>query len=90
MQEVMKAYLSRKKEGVSPGKPPVKNGGDTLELSVQAREIQDVKTALKDIGDVREEKVEQIKSRIASGTYRADAGKIADGIIEERLLDKHV
>ncbi|MCL5935786.1 MAG: flagellar biosynthesis anti-sigma factor FlgM [Firmicutes bacterium] len=40
--------------------------------------------------EVREEKVQQIKREIASGTYRADAGKIAEGIIEDRLLDKHV
>jgi len=86
----MKAYQSRKNEGASRKDAPAKDGEDTLELSVQAREMQEVRSALKDIAEVREEKVQQIKREIASGTYRADARKIAEGIIEERLLDKHI
>lgn len=86
----MKAYQSRKKEGASSSAGTAKSGGDTLEISVQGREIQEVKSALKDIDDVRREKVENIKKEIASGTYKADARKIAEGIIEERLLDKHI
>lgn len=90
IQEVMKAYLSRKNDSASRKEAPAKGGEDTLELSVQAREIQEVKSALSDIPEVREEKVQQLKNEIASGAYRADAGKIAEGIIEDRLLDKHI
>lgn len=90
IHEVMKAYLTGKNEGASRKDAPAKGGEDTLELSVQAREMQEVKSALKDMPEVREEKVQQIKREIASGTYRADAGKIAEGIFEERLLDKHI
>jgi len=90
IKDVMKAYQTRKNEGTSRKDAPVKGGEDTLELSVQAREIQEVKSALKDMPEIREEKVQQLKREIAGGTYRADARKIAEGIIEERLLDKHI
>lgn len=88
IQDVMKAYLTRKNEGASRKDAPAKGGEDTLELSAQAREMREVKSALKEMPEIREDKVEQIKREIASGAYRVDAGKIAEGIIEERLLDK--
>ena len=90
ISEVMKAYISRKKDVSHPDRARINGGGDTLELSVQAREIQDIKSALVDIEAVREEKVESIKQQISAGTYLPDASKIADGIIQERLLDKHI
>ena len=64
--------------------------GDTLELSVQAREVQDFRVALRDIGEVRQDKVEQLKKEVQGGTYRADARRIAEGIIQDRLLDRQV
>ncbi|MFZ5644519.1 MAG: flagellar biosynthesis anti-sigma factor FlgM [Bacillota bacterium] len=91
IQEIMKAYINRKKD--SPGTrrdAPVSGSGDTLEISAQARELQEAKAALKDVREVREEKVEELKRQIASGAYKADAGKIAEGIVRERLLDKHI
>jgi len=87
--DIAKAYSSQRKDRPSAKQDAPANGGeDTLELSVQAREMQDVKAALKDVGEVREEKVEQIKKEIREGAYRLDFGKTAEGMIEERLLDK--
>ncbi|MHB8917498.1 MAG: flagellar biosynthesis anti-sigma factor FlgM, partial [Desulfocucumaceae bacterium] len=63
-------------------------GEDTLELSVQAREMQEIQAGLRETKDVRDEKVDRIKKEIEAGTYRMDARKIAEGIIKERLLDK--
>lgn len=87
--DITKAYSSQRKDRSSTKQDvPATGGEDTLELSVQAREMQDVKAALKDVREVREEKVEQIKKEIREGTYRVNAGKIAEGMIQERLLDK--
>jgi negative regulator of flagellin synthesis FlgM len=87
--DITKAYSSQRKDRPSTKQDvPATGGEDTLELSVQAREMQDVKAALKDVREVREEKVEQIKKELREGTYRLDAKKIAEGMIQERLLDK--
>ncbi|MCL5056550.1 MAG: flagellar biosynthesis anti-sigma factor FlgM [Actinobacteria bacterium] len=87
--DITKAYSSQRKDRPSAKQDvPITGGEDTLELSVQAREMQDVKAALKDVREVREEKVEQIKKEIRDGAYRVNAGKIAERMIQERLLDK--
>ena len=37
--------------------------------------------------DVREDKVADIKKRIAEGSYQVDSGKIADGIMHEAIRE---
>lgn len=87
--EVLKAYNSQKKLQIPREKEPAAGvTEDTLELSVQAREMQEIRAGLRETKDVRDEKVDRIKKEIEAGTYRMDARKIAEGIIEERLLDK--
>jgi len=87
--DITKAYASQRKDRPSTKQDcPVTGGEDTLELSVQAREIQDIKAALKDVSEIRDEKVERVKKEIREGTYQMDIRKIAEGLIKERLLDK--
>lgn len=84
----IKAYNSQKKQQSGRGREPAAAREDTLELSAQAREIQEIQSGLKDMKEVREEVVGRIKKEIEAGAYRVDAGKVAEGIIKERLLDK--
>lgn len=86
--DIMKAYNSQRKDRAEAKKDSSVAGKDTLELSDQARELQEIKSGLRDLGEVRMEKVEQLKKEIKSGTYRVDAGKIAEEMYKERLLDK--
>ncbi|MFZ5650983.1 MAG: flagellar biosynthesis anti-sigma factor FlgM [Bacillota bacterium] len=89
--DIMKAYNSQRKDRADSRKDfPVNPGKDALELSDRARELQEIKAGLRDLAGVRDEKVEQLKREIKSGTYRVDAGKIAGEMIMERLLDKQV
>lgn len=37
--------------------------------------------------DVREDRVAMLKKQIDEGTYKVDAGKIADGMMREAILD---
>ncbi|MCL6612877.1 MAG: flagellar biosynthesis anti-sigma factor FlgM [Peptococcaceae bacterium] len=91
IQEIMKAYTSQKRKQPAPGENAAgAEREDTLELSAQARELGAFRAALKDVGEVRAEKVERLKKEIEDGTYRADPWKIAEGIISEGLLDKQV
>lgn len=59
-------------------------GQDTVELSPRAQEIGKMLETLKAGGDVRTDKVAQIKAQIAAGTY--DDGKKLD-IAADKLLD---
>ncbi|MCL6478372.1 MAG: flagellar biosynthesis anti-sigma factor FlgM [Peptococcaceae bacterium] len=89
IQEIMKAYASQKRKQPAPGEKVSPAGReDTLDLSVQAMEMKEVRASLKDVREVREETVDRIKKEIGDGTYKADAWKIAQGIISERLLDR--
>lgn len=89
--ELLKTYSSQKKATITSGKETqLKDREDMLDLSAEARSIKDIYESLKSLKDVREEKVAQLKKEIEDGTFRADIGKIAEGIINERLLDKQV
>jgi negative regulator of flagellin synthesis FlgM len=61
--------------------------GDRVILSAEARELQAAREALAKMDAVDHQKVARIKAQIAAGTYKVDAAKIADKMIEESLLD---
>lgn len=59
-----------------------------VQISAKAKEMSKAMNAVKNAPDVREDKVEKYKAMIASGEYKPDAGKIADGIAKEALRDE--
>ncbi|MEY4630699.1 MAG: hypothetical protein RIQ81_819 [Pseudomonadota bacterium] len=70
----------------SPG-----TSGANVALSPQARQLAEAHKKAFEIAkatpDVREERVAALKKQIQAGTYKPDAGKIADGIAREALLE---
>lgn len=58
---------------------------DKVEISNAARDMQLAMKALSELPEVRRDKVETIKSEMASGTYKADAGDIVDKLFSEVL-----
>ena len=60
---------------------------DTVVISGAAKRIQEARTQLDEIPDVREDKVSQLKNEIENGTYRIDADKIAGNMIKEALFN---
>ena len=70
----------------SDGKPQLSS--DRIELSVRSREIQHLDELIQSTPDVRENKVEEIRSAIESGTYNVRAEKIADKILNGSLIDE--
>ena len=92
VNEAFKAYSQNKadKTGALPKGSPGVSGGDSLQLSQSAKYMQEIECALRDLPEVREELVNSIKTGLRTGTYQPDARKIADGIMQERLLDKQI
>ena len=61
--------------------------GDSVELSTEAKIMQEAVKALEALPDVREDKVAQIKQQIAEGTYEIDSKKISEKIIKESVAN---
>ncbi|MFK7873924.1 MAG: flagellar biosynthesis anti-sigma factor FlgM [Oligoflexales bacterium] len=66
--------------------------GVGVQLSNGARELQAAHQKAYDIAmatpDVREYKIASLKEKIKNGTYKVDAGKVADGMLREAIKDK--
>lgn len=54
---------------------------DQVSFSTVGKDMQTAKTALKDIPDVREERIHALKESIANGTYQVSAESFADKLI---------
>ena len=62
---------------------------DVISISAQAKGYQTVLRALKDIPDIRQEKVNEIFGRLQAGTYDISGKDVADKIINS-TIDKTV
>ncbi len=63
---------------------------DKVVLSQTARQMNKIREQLDSIPDVREEKVEEIKNQIDTGTYTVEGKKIAFNMLKESVLDEFV
>ena len=59
---------------------------ERVAISDRAKELQAAFQAVKQMDDVDHEKVSRIKAQIKAGTYKVDAEKTAEKLIEESLL----
>ncbi|SFR59034.1 anti-sigma-28 factor, FlgM family [Anaeromicropila populeti] len=80
LQKVSQAYSSSAAKASS--KPDVKGAQDYIQISQLGKDLQTAKKAIAESADIRYEKVEEIKSRMKSGTYDVSAKEIADKIAE--------
>ena len=60
---------------------------EKVNLSTKARDVQQIKSALAKLPEIREEKVQELKTQIEAGTYNVSGDKIADKMVGESLLD---
>lgn len=55
---------------------------DRLEISKEAQDYQFAMGKLKDIPQIRKDRVEKLKIQVQNGTYQVDSGKIAEKILD--------
>jgi negative regulator of flagellin synthesis FlgM len=60
---------------------------EKVDLSTQAKDIQQATNALSQEPDIREEKVKEIKSQVDSGKYNVSGEKIAGKMVGESIVD---
>lgn len=92
-----KNTVANKAEKTAVNANPVVNNTalkDALELSGKAPVIEvavdkqaEIKNSLKDLPDVRKDKVAELKARIASGDYNVSGKDIAEKIVNTALSD---
>jgi len=58
---------------------------DTVVISEAAKRIQEARTKLDEVPDVREDKVAELRNQIQNGTYQVDAQKTAEKLLKEQL-----
>ncbi|MBW1980174.1 MAG: flagellar biosynthesis anti-sigma factor FlgM [Deltaproteobacteria bacterium] len=58
-----------------------------IEISSQSREAQKAADISKKAPDVRYDKVEALKARIAAGQYQVDSTRVADKILRDVLTE---
>lgn len=64
-------------------------GTDAVQLSREAKDMQIAKKAMKESPDIRMDKVEQLKQKMAQGTYYVSNQELADKIVES-LFDTKI
>ena len=74
--------VADKQAGAAAVKPEEK-----VDLSTRAREIQQAKVEVSKVPDVREEKVQEIKSQVEKGTYNVSGEQIANKMVGESIVD---
>ncbi|HRR41716.1 MAG TPA: flagellar biosynthesis anti-sigma factor FlgM [Syntrophales bacterium] len=60
---------------------------EKVDLSAAAKDIGQLKGVIAELPDVREDKVNDLKSRIEQGTYNVSGEKIVDKMLGESIID---
>jgi negative regulator of flagellin synthesis FlgM len=72
------------KAGQANSKPLQKTPSeDVIEISKNSKKIAELASAIKNMPDIRAQKVEELKKVIESGNYTVDPRKLAEKIISE-------
>jgi negative regulator of flagellin synthesis FlgM len=91
----IESYRNNGVEKKNSDQQPVKqtkaaSNGDKVALSPQARQIQEARVIIDSLPDVRQDKIDELKSRIANNTYEIDAKKIAEKMIDTALNNEQL
>jgi len=79
-----KKSANQKSEPASTGQV---SGGEQIALSAKAKGIQKALETVQTSPDIRSEKVAEIKTQIASNTYRVDSEALAEKILQEIIIE---
>lgn len=68
-----------------------KGDASNVQISTTAKDRAEAQKKAFDIAkatpEIREDRVADIKARLAAGTYEIDSGKIADGMLREAIME---
>ena len=79
----LRAQKPGKQETRISENPQSGNKSDLVQISSKAKELEELKGIIRQMPEIRTEKVEALKKAIKEGTYQVDSLKIAGKILEE-------
>lgn len=90
ISQITKVYNQNTK--VSQKVKPEKTKGlmgkkDELTLSTEGQTFQKVLSAMEQLPDIREDKVNEIKQRVDAGTYQIDNEKVAEKMMAAKMFN---
>lgn len=56
-------------------------------IEIESEQVKELTRIAITSSDIREDKINELKKRIASGTYEVDVSKIVDGILKETIRE---
>lgn len=69
------------------GGPAAQEKSDEVQLSSSALKLRETEQRLAQQGDIDQRRVDAIRDALNTGSYRVDAGRLADGLLaQERLF----
>lgn len=79
------------KQGISKVTPTkeVKGKKDVVSISNSGQDFNTVLKALREVPDIRQEKVEEISKKIETGTYNVSGKEIVEKVVS-RIVDKRI
>lgn len=89
VNKAMQIYNNKATEKLGNTKG-VETPKDELQLSNKAKEYQIAMKAFKNLPEVREDLVSELKDRIKQGSYNVTGEEIADKIIESVIVDRKI
>jgi negative regulator of flagellin synthesis FlgM len=66
---------------------PAPAAAEKVNISSVAKDIQKAKTVINNLPEVRDAKVQELKTQIEQGSYQVNSSKIAEKMIGENLID---
>ncbi|NLD49161.1 MAG: flagellar biosynthesis anti-sigma factor FlgM [Clostridiaceae bacterium] len=82
IQRVTGDYNNKKSVNKTERNNNVTSKKDVVSISNRAKDYQTVMKAIKDVPDIRQDKVEELRDKYESGKYDVDESKIADRILK--------
>ena len=84
------AKLYREQKQIEPRRVTAENGAplDKVMLSEEGLELQTIIARLKDVPEIREEKVAKLRTAIEKGTYQVSGRAVAEKLLDQILNDE--
>lgn len=80
VNQVLKTYQKQVDRTEKTG--PAAMARDKIEISDQARDFQTAMKAFKELPEVRQDKIDDVRSQMESGQYKPSSEAVADKILE--------
>ncbi|MEE9516363.1 MAG: flagellar biosynthesis anti-sigma factor FlgM [Candidatus Adiutricales bacterium] len=86
-QSEVKPGIDRTKKSPEKTVDQVDSPADNVQLSERSQEITGVQEAVEAAPEIRQDKVEAVKARLADGSYEVNSEKVADRILKSSLQE---